>query len=109
MSDFVLPSSTLGPIVLAAGYKRQEYLVRTLFGDEVANRVGPIAGFGDEQELRNMFVRTGQPGLWFIAGSLAKCRIYSKYPGLQINACEECLKPLLDDSHIASPPMTPHA
>ena len=25
---------------------------------------------------------------WFIAGSLAQCRIYSKYLGLQIKACE---------------------
>ena len=80
-------------IVLATGYKGQEYLVRTLFGDEVADRVGPIWGFGDEQELRNMFMRTGQSGLWFIAGSLAQCRIYSKYLGLQIKACEEGLIP----------------
>ncbi len=34
-----------------------------------------------------MFVRTPQPGLWFIAGSFAQCRIYSKYLGLQIKAC----------------------
>ena len=78
-------------VVLATGYKGQEYLVRRLFGDDVADRVGPIWGFGDEQELRNMFMRTGQPGLWFIAGSLAQCRIYSKYLGLQIKACEEGL------------------
>ncbi len=82
-------------IVLATGYKGQEYLVRKLFGDEVAARVGPIWGFGDEQELRNMFTRTAQPGLWFIAGSLAQCRIYSKYLGLQIKACEVGLLPRL--------------
>jgi cation diffusion facilitator CzcD-associated flavoprotein CzcO len=75
-------------IVLATGYKGQEYLVRKLFGDQVAARVGPIWGFGKGQELRNMFTRTAQPGLWFIAGSLAQCRIYSKYLGLQIKACE---------------------
>ena len=75
-------------IVLATGYKGQEHLVRKLFGDEVAARVGPIWGFGDGQELRNMFTRTAQPGLWFIAGSFAQCRIYSKYLGLQIKACE---------------------
>ena len=78
-------------IVLATGYKGQEHLVRKLFGEEVAARVGPIWGFGDGQELRNMFVRTPQPGLWFIAGSLAQCRIYSKYLGLQIKAIEEGL------------------
>ena len=69
--------------------------LRRLFGDEVADRVGPIWGFGDEQELRNMFTRTGQPGLWFIAGSFAQCRIYSKYLGLQIKACEEGMIPLV--------------
>jgi hypothetical protein len=75
-------------IVLATGYKGQEYLVSKLFGDEVATRVGPIWGFGDGQELRNMYTRTAQPGLWFIAGSFAQCRIYSRYLSLQIKACE---------------------
>jgi putative flavoprotein involved in K+ transport len=75
-------------IVLATGYKGQEHLVSQLFGDDIARRVGPIWGFGGEQELRNMFTRTAQPGLWFIAGSFAQCRIYSKYLALQIKACE---------------------
>ena len=75
-------------IVLATGFEGQEYLVRKLFGDAVAGRVGPIWGFGEGQELRNMFMRTPQPGLWFIAGSFAQCRIYSKYLGLQIKAAE---------------------
>jgi len=75
-------------VVMATGYKGQEQLVAKLFGDAVAARVGPIWGFGDGLELRNMFVRTAQPGLWFIAGSLAQCRIYSKHLALQIKACE---------------------
>ena len=80
-------------IVLATGYKPQEYLVRKLLGEDVAARVGPIWGFGDGQELRNMYTRTGQPGLWFIAGSLAQCRINSKYLALQVKAIEEGLLP----------------
>jgi cation diffusion facilitator CzcD-associated flavoprotein CzcO len=80
-------------IVLATGYKGPEHLVRKLFGDDIARRVGPIWGFGDGQELRNMFTRTAQPGLWFIAGSFAQCRIYSKYLALQIKACEVGLLP----------------
>ena len=75
-------------VVLATGWKGQEHLVRKLFGEEVAARVGPIWGFGDAQELRNMFTRTAQPGLWFIAGSFAQSRIYSKYLALQIKASE---------------------
>jgi hypothetical protein len=78
-------------IVLATGYKRQEELVHKLFGEEVTERVGTIWGFGEEQELRNMYMRTGQPGLWFIAGGLAQCRIGSKYLALQIKAIEEGL------------------
>src|SRR5438105_2718667 len=73
-------------VILATGWKGQSDLVRKLLGDEIADRVGPIWGFGDSLELRNMFTRTPQPGLWFIAGSFAQCRIYSKYLGLQIKA-----------------------
>ena len=80
-------------VVLATGYKRQEELVRLLFGDAVVNRVGTIWGFGDGQELRNMYTRTGQAGLWFIAGGLAQCRIGSKHLALQIKAIEEGLLP----------------
>jgi cation diffusion facilitator CzcD-associated flavoprotein CzcO len=80
-------------IVLATGYRPQEHLVRKLFGKEVTERVGPIWGYGEGQELRNMYTRTGQPGLWFIAGSLAQCRINSKYLALQIKAIEEGLLP----------------
>ena len=81
-------------IVLSTGYKPQEVLVEKLFGAEVCDRVGPVWGFGDQLELRNMYCRTGQPGLWFIAGSLAQCRINSKYLALQVKACEEGLLPL---------------
>ena len=48
--------------MLATGYKGQEYLVRKLFGERGRRRVGPIWGFGEGQELRNMFTRTAQPG-----------------------------------------------
>jgi cation diffusion facilitator CzcD-associated flavoprotein CzcO len=80
-------------VVLATGYRPQEELVRKLFGDAVAERVGSIWGFGEEQELRNMYTRTRQAGLYFIAGSLAQCRINSKYLALQIKAIEEGLLP----------------
>lgn len=80
-------------IVLATGYKGPEYLVEKFFGGDISERVGPIWGFGDALELRNMYCRTGQPGLWFIAGSLAQCRINSKYLALQIKAAEENILP----------------
>jgi len=76
-------------VVLATGYKGLEHVVGAMFGDAVAQRVGPIWGFDpDTQELRNMWTRTGQPGLWFTAGAFSQCRIYSKYLALQIKAVE---------------------
>ncbi|MBM3527587.1 MAG: NAD(P)/FAD-dependent oxidoreductase [Alphaproteobacteria bacterium] len=85
-------------VVLATGYRGQEAEVAQLFGEAVAARVGPIWGFGEGNELRNMFVRTKQPGLWFIAGSFAQCRIYSKYLALQIKAGEAGLMPAAQGS-----------
>ena len=79
--------------VLATGYHGPQALVRKLFGEAIAGRVGPVWGFGEDQELRNMFRRTPQPGLWLIAGSFAQCRIYSKYLALQILADELGLLP----------------
>ena len=81
-------SGALGRLV-----RRQEELVRKLFGDEVVTRIGTIWGYGEAQELRNMYTRTAQPGLWFIAGGLAQCRINSKYLALQIKACKEGMLP----------------
>jgi putative flavoprotein involved in K+ transport len=80
-------------IVLATGYEPQDHLVSKLFGDEIAARVGPVWGYGDSLEIRNMYCPTGQPGLWFIAGSFAQCRINSKYLALQIKAMEQGILP----------------
>jgi cation diffusion facilitator CzcD-associated flavoprotein CzcO len=77
-------------VILATGFKGQEENVKRLLGNDVAERIGPIWGFGDDsQELRNLWMRTKQPGLWFIAGSFAQCRIFSKYLALQIKACQQ--------------------
>lgn len=80
-------------LVLATGYHTQRELVRRLLGDAIAERVGEIWGFGADGEMANMWKRTPQQGLWFMAGSLAQCRIYSKYLALQIKALEEGLIP----------------
>ena len=80
-------------IILATGYKPQEHLVSKMFGDDVAQKIGPIWGFGDGLELRNMYCQTGQTGLWFIAGSFAQCRINSKYLALQIKGLEAGIIP----------------
>ncbi len=81
-------------LVLATGYKSQQEVARRLLGDEVAGRIGQVWGFDAGGELRNMWKRTAQKGLWFTAGSLALCRIFSKYLALQIKACEVGLMPV---------------
>jgi putative flavoprotein involved in K+ transport len=75
-------------IVLSTGYYPQVELVRRALGEEMVERIGPVWGFGPDGELNNMYKRTPQQGLWFIAGGLAPCRIYSKYLALQIKAME---------------------
>lgn len=75
-------------IVLATGYFPQIELVRRALGEEMVARIGPVWGFAPDGELNNMYKRTPQQGLWFIAGGLAPCRIYSKYLALQIKAME---------------------
>jgi cation diffusion facilitator CzcD-associated flavoprotein CzcO len=78
-------------VVVATGYESQQEVVRATLGEVIADRVGPVWGFDDGGELRNMWTRTAQDGLWFTAGSLAQCRIYSRYLALQIKALEDGL------------------
>jgi putative flavoprotein involved in K+ transport len=75
-------------IVLATGYYPQMELVRRALGEAMVERIGPVWGVGADGELGNMFKRTAQEGLWFIAGGVAQCRINSKYLALQIKAME---------------------
>jgi cation diffusion facilitator CzcD-associated flavoprotein CzcO len=82
----VVPAELL---VLATGYKNQQDTVRAYLGDTVAEAIGPVWGYDDGGELRNMWKRTAQRGLWFTAGSLAQCRIFSRYLAIQIKALEE--------------------
>ncbi|MEO3474459.1 NAD(P)/FAD-dependent oxidoreductase [Roseomonas sp. CAU 1739] len=75
-------------IVLATGYEGQAAAARRLFGDAVGDRIGQVWGFDAEGELHGMWRPTGQQGMWFHAGGLAQCRIYSKVLALQIKARE---------------------
>ena len=78
-------------IVLSTGYYPQGELVRRALGEDMASKIGPIWGEDEDGELANMFKRTPQEGVWFIAGSLTQVRVYSKYLALQIKALEEGL------------------
>jgi hypothetical protein len=41
--------------------------------------------------MSDMRKRTAQEGLWFVGGSFANCRTYSRYVALQIKAIGERL------------------
>jgi cation diffusion facilitator CzcD-associated flavoprotein CzcO len=75
-------------IILATGYFPQMELVRRALGEAMVERIGPVWGIGADGQLNNMYKRTPQEGLWFIAGGLGQCRINSKYLALQIKAME---------------------
>ncbi|KAJ7802864.1 FAD/NAD-P-binding domain-containing protein [Mycena olivaceomarginata] len=62
--------------------------MRTVFGDEALDRVGPVWGIDKEGELRGCYRPTGHPGLWFAAGEFAVSRPFSKQLALEIKAIE---------------------
>jgi cation diffusion facilitator CzcD-associated flavoprotein CzcO len=78
-------------VVLATGYANMRETARDLLGDEVADRCSPVWGLDSEGELRTIWRQSGQPGLWFMGGSLQLARSYSLYLALQIKAIEEGL------------------
>ena len=82
-SGDLVPASLL---VLATGFHDLSARLTNYFGAEVATRVGPVWGLDREGELRNMWRPTPQRGLWFLAGGLYHCRIFSRYLALQLAA-----------------------
>ena len=78
-------------IVFATGYQNMRTQTRTIFGDEVADKVGDVWGFNKEGEMRTIWQQSGHPGFWFHGGNLAMCRYYSRLLALQIKGLEEGL------------------
>lgn len=76
-------------IVLGTGFVKQEEVMGKILGDAIAKKVGPVWGLRPDGEMHNMWRRTPQEGLWFIGGSFANCRTYSRYVAMQIKAIEE--------------------
>lgn len=78
-------------IIFATGYLNMRTQCRTIFGDEVADKVKDVWGFDEEGELRTMWRKSGHKGFWFMGGNLALCRWYSRLLALQIKGIEEGL------------------
>jgi cation diffusion facilitator CzcD-associated flavoprotein CzcO len=73
-------------VILATGFQNMQEQIRLLLGDQVADRVGPVWGFDEHFQMRNMWRRTAQPGLWVTGGSLLDSRLYSRFLALEIKA-----------------------
>ena len=83
----LLKDGTVKPadlIVLATGFLPAESPLASILGEDVARKVGPVWGIGPDGEMNNMWKRTAQKGLWFVGGSFANCRTYSRYVAIQI-------------------------
>lgn len=80
-------------VVLATGFEGIQHSVRTLLGDEVADRIGPVWGFDQDFVMRNMWRRTAQEGLWLMGGAIIEARLQSRFLALEIRAALEGLLP----------------
>ncbi|KAL9063726.1 MAG: hypothetical protein Q9161_009311 [Pseudevernia consocians] len=76
-------------VVLATGYDNMVTSARKIFGDKVGDRCNDVWDLDDEAEIKTMWRPSGHPHFWFMGGSLALCRIYSRFVALQIKAIEE--------------------
>lgn len=71
-------------VVLATGFESIGDNVGRLLGAEVAAKVGKVWGFDDDGNMRGMWTRTGQPGLWLMGGAMLEARINSRFLALEI-------------------------
>ncbi|KAH7322553.1 putative FAD dependent oxidoreductase [Stachybotrys elegans] len=80
-------------IVFATGYQNMRSQARRMTSPQVADRLNDAWGLDEEGEWRGMWRRSGHPGYWYMGGSLALARYYSRCLALQIKAVEEGLAP----------------
>ncbi|KAL7783623.1 hypothetical protein V8C37DRAFT_396941 [Trichoderma ceciliae] len=75
-------------VIMATGYQTMHSTAHKLFGDKVASRLGKVWDLNEEGEVNSIWRYSGHPNFWFMGGSLALCRIYSRMLALQIKASE---------------------
>lgn len=78
-------------VVLATGYDNMKTSVEKALGKQEADRCKDVWDLDNEGEVNAMWRPSGHPALWFFGGSLALCRIYSRFLALQIVAIEKGL------------------
>jgi putative flavoprotein involved in K+ transport len=83
-------------VVLATGFQNMQENVRRMFGDPVAEKIGKVWGFDEDYQMRAMWRRTGQEGLWITGGALLDSRLFSRFMSLEIKADLEGILPAKD-------------
>ncbi|CAA7267532.1 unnamed protein product [Cyclocybe aegerita] len=76
-------------VVFCTGLADPRHTIRSVFGDEVADKSKPVWGINEEGEINGCWRDLGYKGMWYMMGNLALCRFYSKPLALQIKAMEE--------------------
>ena len=70
-------------VICATGYGDTKGLVEQIAGPEVAKNVNPVWGLNKEGEINAVWRWSGVPRLYFMMGTLAQCRFYSKHLALR--------------------------
>jgi cation diffusion facilitator CzcD-associated flavoprotein CzcO len=91
-------------VVLATGFESMQEGIRRMLGDEVADRIGPIWGFDEKQNMRNMWTRTPQDGFWVMGGAIIEARLNSRFLALEIKASLQGILPAHDAMPIDAVP-----
>ncbi|GAA1786667.1 NAD(P)/FAD-dependent oxidoreductase [Pseudarthrobacter sulfonivorans] len=91
----VLP---LDALVMATGFQNLQVEVEAMVGSEIAERVGPVGGFGEDGEVRNFCRPTAQQQFWIVFGGVMDCRKGAKQMAFQIKAQLGGLVPALSRS-----------
>lgn len=76
-------------VILATGFSNTIESIRSIFGDDIANKCNPIWGIDEEGELNSAWKLSGVPNLWLMVGSLQHSRYHSKKLALRIKAIIE--------------------
>lgn len=75
-------------IVMATGYKSRESVMRSIFSDDVADKVHGFVGLNAGGEWMAEWRQSGCPGFWVTIGNMAMSRFWSCTLALQIQALD---------------------
>ncbi|KAI5206027.1 putative flavin-containing monooxygenase YUCCA3 [Aureobasidium subglaciale] len=75
-------------VVLATGFDNMRTTIRKILGDKIADKCKDVWDLDEEGEVNAMWRPSGHPRFWYMGGSLALCRTYSRLLALQIKAME---------------------